>query len=444
MRPVRRASARGIFYAVVAVLLWSWIFSLVASAQQAILIEIAEGRHVGVYLAADGTVHPISTATILKVTPPTPVPVSDGQIICLRPWSCTLDESDADLTIRESIDAVKSDVSYISVLPGTLNEQMVLHPSIEAYRKLVPDASKAWVFHVTPTSGNPILAHQGPLDADEILGWIDVPRVNYARGPPADEDKWLDFDFQKADPERCGALPPTRAMLAEQLTLTNVTSLPGFRPIPKSEWDEWTARFPVSRLAKSIRHVTDQVMGSCVGHSCGNGVEGAEYMQAGDRFFRKISMMSMYTRIGRSPNSGAYVGDAADEIFESGILPATGEVDLGGNPYPHTHQVSGGFYDDLPTGWEATGKLWKAAVYRVDSTEAAFRVLMDCRLRSHIGRRGHALSVFGVTASKRWAYENSWGNWGDFGCVGYDGDFNSGYVYHPVLRDEVKILVSKN
>ena len=35
---------------------------------------------------------------------PTPV-VGQSQLILLRPWSCTLEQSDADLLIRESIDA---------------------------------------------------------------------------------------------------------------------------------------------------------------------------------------------------------------------------------------------------------------------------------------------------------------------------------------------------
>jgi len=237
-------------------------------------------------------------------------------------------------------------------------------------------------------------------------------------------------------------------MMADEDALTasfiDVETLPGFRPIPRSEWDEWVQRMPVERQVKSVRHISEQPMGSCVGHSCGNIVEAGCYTMAGDLFFRKLSFISMYKRIGRSPNSGAYVGDSADEIFERGILPADGERDIDGSPYLHTHQVQGGFYDDLPSGWEQTAKAWRASLYRATTDEAVFRVLMDCRLGLHIARSRHALRLGGYTG-RSWWYENSWGDdWGDFGkSIGYDSRVYGENVYMPVARDELGILIAE-
>jgi hypothetical protein len=161
-------------------------------------------------------------------------------------------------------------------------------------------------------------------------------------------------------------------------------------------------------------------------------------MMGGDWLFKRISGMSMYKRIGRSASSGAYIPDAADEIFSRGILPVTGQG------YPHEFAQDTGWSTAMPSGWETTGRLWKAVVYSVDDAEAGFRVGMDMRLGRQIGRSSHSICAGGYTG-KYWWYENSWGtDWGDFGkSIGYDSTFYSGYVYQPVLRDEIKVLMAR-
>jgi hypothetical protein len=389
-----------------------------------------------------GVLGVFDTVTVIEPGVPTPpvVPVDEptgpGQLICVRPWSCTLDESDADLTIRESIDAAKSTIPYLRFLPGTCDERLQLH-SVERYRGLVADQTKGWVFHIVPTKTTPRILHQGPLDEDVVLGWVKVPKVQFAAGP-ANEAPWLDIVVPPAG-EFMGALElPPNLQRDAIAAAANVRTLPGFKPIPKAEWAQWVARFPVTRLAKSIRNITEQTMGSCVGHACGNEIEAGCYMMGGDWLFRRISGMSMYNRIGRSPSSGAYIPDAADEIFSGGILPTTGE------PYPHTFAQDTGWATPMPSGWEATGRLWKAVVYSVDDEEAGFRVGMDTRLGRQIGRSSHSICAGGYTG-KSWWYENSWGiDWGDLGkSIGYDSRFYSGFVYQPVLRDEIKVLMAR-
>jgi hypothetical protein len=385
------------------------------------------------------------SATVETPDPPPPPVVVDepagpGQLICVRPWSCTLDESDADLTIRESIDAAKSPVPYLRLLPGTPDQNLQPHPA-ERYRGLVADTSKGWVFHVVPTATTPRILHQGPLDEDAVLGWVKVPKAAQAFAAAPIDPRWLDVDFSKQPGEFMGALelPPLYAAQAIAAA-ANVKTLPGFKPIPKAEWSQWAARFPVERMAKSVRNRTKQTMGSCVGHACANGIEAAEYMMAGDLFFRRISGMSMYKRIGRSPSSGAYIPDAYDEISR-GILPVTGQG------YPHEFAQDTGWSTPLPSGWESTARFWRAAVVSIDDEESAFRWLMDCRMRTQFGRSSHSISGFCVMYSNGkwiWVYENSWGEWGDFGVgAGYDSRFYDSFGAQPALRDEVPVLLAR-
>jgi hypothetical protein len=285
------------------------------------------------------------------------------------------------------------------------------------------------------------------LNAETVLGWAGLaPRAPPETAQAPNIEPYLDVDFEGEPVERLGRLEPSPTLRGfRNARMRNIRELAGFNPNPRSEWDKWCERFPPERLVDPISHTTEQVMGSCVGHSCMNSVEGPAMLMFGERLFRPLSAISMYTRIGRSPGSGAYVGDAADEIYERGILPAAGSVDINGVPYAHTHHVSGDFYDDLPSGWESTANMWRAfEVFRVDDDEAGFAVLMRDGLRVHMGRSGHALSLFGVVKNGSryvWAYENSWGtDWGDYNkSIGYDSRFTSGYVYIPVVRDEIVI-----
>lgn len=423
---------------------------IAAQADDLLVLKLSTGQAVAIKTGADGlsVLGVFGVVTVIEPSvpmPPQPAnePTGPGQLICLRPWSLSLEESDADLTIRESLDAAQSQVPYLRLLPGTPDQRMQVHAA-ERYRGLVQNQTKGWVFHVVPTRTTPRILNQGSLDADKVLSWVKVPKVAFAAGEQPNETRWLDVEFSQQAGEQLGALELPPALRAATIAAApNVRTLPGFTPIPKSEWSKWTTRFPVTRLAKSIRNITEQTMGSCVGHACANCVEAGEYMMAGDLFFRRISGMSMYKRIGRSPNAGAYIPDAYDEIFSRGILPVTGE------PYPHTFAQDTGWSTPLPSGWEETGRLWKAIVYSVDDEEAAFRVLMDCRLRTQFGRSSHSISGFCVmitsTGKILWPYENSWGTkWGDLNkSVGYDSRFYESFVSQPVLRDEIQVLMAR-
>jgi hypothetical protein len=159
----------------------------VANAQQLKVVKLSENKYVAFEVNGDNYKF-LGTYTAVKGigydTPdPPPVvvdePTGPGQLICVRPWSCTEDESDADLTIRESIDAAKSTIPYLRLLPGTPDEQLQPHPA-ERYRGLVGDATRAWIFHVVPTRTTPRILHQGLINADVALGWVGVKKVAFA------------------------------------------------------------------------------------------------------------------------------------------------------------------------------------------------------------------------------------------------------------------------
>lgn len=432
-------------------LLSVWL-ALPCLADDLVILKLSDDSVVYVGIGEHGVVIYDSVTTIEPTppTPPTPEPVGDGQLICVRPWSCTLDESDADLTIRESIDAAKSKIPYLRLLPGTLDQRMELHPA-EAYRNLVEDKAKGWVFHVAPTArGPPVIVHQGPLDARAVLSWVGVPvfdwreHVDKAVMTKDALDDVTDVDFSQVDPALLGCLDESefrREMYAAEYK--NVNQLPGWRGLSSSEAKQWVERFPVERRAMSLLRIDEyQPYGSCVAWSGGNCRMESAYQATGGMFRRMKSFGSLFVRIG-SPNRGAYIGDASDELFERGILPADGETDVDGNPYAHTHQIDGNFSESLPSGWEQTANAFRVQPYIVDNEDDARRVLLDCRLCTHFGRSSHALCGF-TWESSNWWYKNSWGaaKWGLFGkCVGKDSRFYYSRTYQPVIRDETEILL---
>jgi hypothetical protein len=50
------------------------LLTTVATAQQAFLLELSEGKYVGLLITEDGGIVPITSVTILKFTPPVPPP----------------------------------------------------------------------------------------------------------------------------------------------------------------------------------------------------------------------------------------------------------------------------------------------------------------------------------------------------------------------------------
>jgi len=398
-------------------------------------------------------------------------------ILCLRHLGRgTLDDVHQAWQIREAIDAsADPDTPAFFWLPATAKDQRLRpHGGVAAYAALGKPLPYCWDIVVTDTG--PRIIHEGPLDAEQVLSWAGlVPRAPPAGDASTIPDVPLDVDFAAEAPELCGYRPtPELCRGMEQAAVRNIRELPGFEPIPKADWPKWCDRFPIERLAGPVYHTTEQVMGSCVGHSAMNGIEGPRGLMFGRRAETWLSAISMYHFIGRSPGSGAFIGDAADRLASIGILPADNSPDA--SDWRHAHQDVGGFYDALPAGYEATAECFRAEVYYVDDEEAWFAVTMRDGLRVHLGRSQHAISGLGVVCERgrlaprvptqrgrlaprvltsdslresatptapryRWAYENSWGtDWGALGkSIGFDSRMYPGRVYVPVVHDGIPI-----
>lgn len=155
--------------------------------------------------------------------------------------------------------------------------------------------------------------------------------------------------------------------------------------------------------------------------------------------------MSLYKRIGRSAKSGAYVGDAVDEILERGLLP----LDTPENraAFPHVHPAIG-FAKSLPAGWESTGRQFRGTWIRIDDVESWFTALVRLQAEIIYGRQGHCIaSVYPVRRNNKYyfSYENSWGtHWGDPPGIGYDSESLiskcTGYaLVNVTIRPEIRI-----
>lgn len=193
--------------------------------------------------------------------------------------------------------------------------------------------------------------------------------------------------------------------------------------IPESQWRELAEaiqRDGGGAASLVTRIYNQQREGSCVANSAGQGHEINQARQYGRDRVVPLSAISLYKRIGRSPNSGAMVSDGLEELAERGILPLDtpqNRARFGAHVMPAT-----GFYEKFPEGWETTAKLLTAHEWVIcDAVEEIF----SCLLRQWpvmVGRSGHAITYCDLLFEEgAWVvkYANSWGDWGDEG-FGYD------------------------
>ena len=184
--------------------------------------------------------------------------------------------------------------------------------------------------------------------------------------------------------------------------------------IPRSQWDDWAfRREPVLRA--SVRTILNQGReGSCVGNACVGAAMVCSALQYGSNW-RELSAMSLYERIGRSPQSGAYIPDGVTELLDRGALP----LDTAANEdefklvYPAT-----GFNPRRlrKLDWEPTAKLFRVTgALRINTVEGWFTALVKGWPVVY-GRQGHCIySVLPKKSRGKWyfGYANSWGQWGD-------------------------------
>ena len=176
----------------------------------------------------------------------------------------------------------------------------------------------------------------------------------------------------------------------------------------------------IERLIEEVKDQTKE--GSCVGNADAMATEIKGKQQFGKLVYPILSAISLYKRIGSSPNSGANIGDALEESAKNGILPLNNEANKA--KYPHTMPATG-FRTPFPQGWEETAKRFRTQEWFILKGQAQ---LMTALLHGHpvvVGRSGHSICYcrpmyrsgkLGVL------YVNSWGDWG-FGAGGLSSGF---------------------
>ena len=186
--------------------------------------------------------------------------------------------------------------------------------------------------------------------------------------------------------------------------------------VPRADWEDLAGAMAPT-LAKCVRTVHNQGReGSCVANACCGAYEQAAFIQFGPSVYRELSPMSLYERIGRTAQSGAYIPDGIRELSDRGVLPADNadNRDRYDIVYPPT-----GFNPRrlARLDWEPVGALFRTSrVLKVNTFDAWISALLrGCPIV--YGRQGHAIySHRPVKDGYTWyaGYVNSWGrSWGD-------------------------------
>lgn len=193
--------------------------------------------------------------------------------------------------------------------------------------------------------------------------------------------------------------------------------------IPESQWKDLIAAMDSAGggADQMVTRIYDQKNeGSCVANACSQACEIVQAVQLGKENVTPLSAISLYKRIGRSPNSGAMIDDGLEEMANRGVLPLDtpeNRAKFGAAVMPNT-----GWSTRYPDGWEQTAKRFRATEwFIVDSVNELISALL-LQMPVVVGRQGHSICYCrpmyrnGPLVAK---YANSWGNWGDQG-FGYD------------------------
>lgn len=152
---------------------------------------------------------------------------------------------------------------------------------------------------------------------------------------------------------------------------------------------------------------------NCVGAAGTQAMQVLQAREVGKDRVVKLSAISLYQLIGRSPNSGASVNDCLDELVKTGVIPLDtpeNRAVFGDVVMPAT-----GFYSKRPAGWqEVAAKFRLTEWWEVKGEEQ----LITALLNQHpvvVGRDGHSICYLRPmyrNGQLGVLYVNSWGDWG--------------------------------
>ncbi len=234
------------------------------------------------------------------------------------------------------------------------------------------------------------------------------------------DPRFVDVDFTQQPQYKFGAKPDKPAKGKYGAYGDNAPI------IPETDW---------KNLAKSIEtaggiewlitRIFDQSQeGSCVANATSQANEVVQCAQFGPDKVTHLSAISLYKRIGSSPNSGSSCDDALDEMSKTGILPLNNAENAA--RFKHT-MPNTGFYEKFPAGWEATANQFRSLEWFICESRAE---LISALFNGHpvvVGRAGHSICYTKPVyqnGSLYVMYVNSWGDWGDAA-----GRFTSGFGY---------------
>lgn len=190
--------------------------------------------------------------------------------------------------------------------------------------------------------------------------------------------------------------------------------------VPRSQWKGLCQQIETTKSSGAylVTRIYDQGQeGSCVANAAAQAHEICQSLQFGHRQVVPLSAISLYKRIGSSPNSGSYVSSALRELCSRGILPLATEDNR--RRFAHT-MPNTGFYQPFPSGWEQTASHFRIhEYYRTWSVDELISALL-LGFPVIVGRRGHAICYvqpFYRNDCLYVLYVNSWGKWGQ--AAGY-------------------------
>lgn len=236
------------------------------------------------------------------------------------------------------------------------------------------------------------------------------------------DDRWLDYDFTQDAKYVRGDNGRNQFYAAPRFAEDVIPML------SESEQRDVAERLDAAgggldRLVTRIYNQANE--GSCVANMAGQMHEVLQAAMFGKAAVIPLSAMSLYKRIGSSANSGAMVDDALEEGTSRGFLP----LDTPANKQRFQHTMPHtGFRTPFPSGWEATGKLFRYGERLIIRTTAGLRSTLLRGFPVGVGRAGHSiLYLRPMWRNGRWVvkYVNSWDDsWGEA-----FGDFPGGFGY---------------
>lgn len=232
--------------------------------------------------------------------------------------------------------------------------------------------------------------------------------------------RFADVDLIPPPGQLGGALPIDEQQLA---CSAGPAFEEAFELLPQNEWDDWIdAQAGADALDTHIRNQGNE--GSCVGNGTAAMFDRLQMLQGGEIIV--TSAMDLYKRIGRSAQSGAYLGDALEKMKTRGILPE--DTPENKARFKHVHPATG-FSNRLPEGGDETRAFFKIDEYwPLNSFEGTATALLRHGLGVVYARNSHSICGWRIVKDNGvyyCKYKNSWWingePWGD-GGYGYDSE----------------------